>query len=56
MKIRFPEAPSLNIRNGNLVTSGRWRAQFESLGHRVKSCLEHCDGQCDLLVVFRYRY
>lgn len=52
MKIRFLEAPSLNIRNGNLVTSERWRALFESLGHRVESSLESRDGQCDLLVVF----
>lgn len=52
MKIRFLEAPSLNIRNGNLVTSERWRALLESLGHQVESALENRDDQCDLLIVF----
>ncbi len=52
MKIRFLEAPSLNIRTGNVVTSERWRAFFESLGHRVESSSSAGDGRCDLLVVF----
>jgi len=52
MNIRFLEAPELNIRNGNVVTSERWRAFFESLGHRVESSSADGDGQCDLLVVF----
>ena len=52
MNIRFLEAPALNIRNGNVVTSERWRAFFESLGHRVESSSADGDGQCGLLVVF----
>lgn len=52
MKIRFLEAPPLNIRNGNVVTYERWRAFFESLGHRVESFSAEGDGRCDLLVVF----
>ncbi|MDD2336314.1 MAG: glycosyltransferase [Geobacteraceae bacterium] len=52
MKIRFLEAPPLNVRNGNVVTCERWRAFFESLGHRVESFSAEGDGRCDLLVVF----
>lgn len=52
MIIRFLEAPPLNIRNGNVVTSERWRAFFESLGHRVKSDSPDGGGRCDLLIVF----
>ncbi len=52
MNIRFLEAPPLNFRNGNVVTSERWRAFFESLGHRVESVSPDGGGRCDLLVVF----
>lgn len=52
MKIRFLEAASVNIRNGNVVTSERWRSMFESLGHRVESYFADGCQQCDLLVVF----
>jgi putative glycosyltransferase (TIGR04348 family) len=52
MKICFLEAPILNIRNGNVVTSERWRSFFESLGHRVKTSFQRCEERCDLLVVF----
>jgi putative glycosyltransferase (TIGR04348 family) len=52
MNIRFLEAPALNIRNGNVVTSERWRAFFESLGHRVESSSPYSAGRCDLFVVF----
>ncbi len=52
MKIRFLEAASVNIRNGNVVTSERWRSMFESLGHRVESYSADGGQQCDLLVVF----
>jgi putative glycosyltransferase (TIGR04348 family) len=52
MKIRFLDAPTLNIRNGNVVTSERWRVFFETLGHRVESFSACSDGHCDLLVVF----
>lgn len=52
MKIRFLEAASVNIRNGNVVTSERWRAIFESLGHRVDIYSADDGQQCDLLVVF----
>jgi putative glycosyltransferase (TIGR04348 family) len=52
MKIRFLEAASVNIRNGNVVTSERWRSMFESLGHRVESYSVDGGQQCDLLVVF----
>jgi len=52
MNICFLDAPTLNIRNGNAVTSERWRAFFESLGHRVESYPGYSDGHCDLLVVF----
>ncbi|MDD2321041.1 MAG: glycosyltransferase, partial [Geobacteraceae bacterium] len=52
MKICFLEAPLLNIRNGNVVTSERWRSFFESLGHRVETSFRRCEERCDLLVVF----
>lgn len=52
MKIRFLEAASVSIRNGNVVTSERWRAIFESLGHRVEIFSADDTQQCDLLVVF----
>jgi len=42
----------VNIRNGNVVTSERWRAIFESLGHRVEIFSADGGQQCDLLVVF----
>lgn len=52
MKIRFLEAASVNTRNGNVVTSERWRSMFESLGHRVEIFSADVGRQCDLLVVF----
>jgi len=52
MKIRFLEAASANIRNGNVVTSERWRSMFESLGHQVGIYAPDGGRQCDLLVVF----
>jgi putative glycosyltransferase (TIGR04348 family) len=52
MKICFLEAPTLSVRNGNVVTSERWRSFFESLGHRVTTSFGNCDERCDLLVVF----
>jgi len=52
MKIRFLEAASVTIRNGNVVTSERWRSIFESLGHRVESFSAAGGQSCDLLVVF----
>lgn len=52
MVIRFLEAPAQNIRNGNVVTSERWRSILEDLGHRVISS-QGCDGGvCDVLVAF----
>lgn len=52
MNIRFIEAPSQNIRNGNVVTSDRWRRFFEELGHRVSNSRYPNDGPCDVLVAF----
>jgi len=52
MKIWFLEAASVSIRNGNVVTSERWRSMFESLGHQVEIFTADIDRQCDLLVVF----
>lgn len=52
MVIRFLEAPAQNIRNGNVVTSERWRSILENLGHRVISG-QGCDGRvCDVLIAF----
>lgn len=52
MKIRFLEVPTLNIRNGNVVTSERWRLFLQSFGHDVAISSGLCDERCDLLVVF----
>jgi putative glycosyltransferase (TIGR04348 family) len=52
MIIRFLAPPAQNIRNGNVVTSDRWRSIFENLGHRVISGPEAAGEACDLLVVF----
>lgn len=52
MKIRFLEVPTLNIRNGNVVTSERWRLFLQSIGHDVAISSGRCDERCDLLVVF----
>ena len=52
MKIRFLEVPTLNIRNGNVVTSERWRMFLQSFGHDVAISSGRCDERCDLLVVF----
>ena len=52
MIIRFLAPATHNIRNGNVVTSDRWRSIFENLGHRVVSGPEAYDEECDLLVVF----
>lgn len=52
MNIRFIEATPLNIRNGNAVTSERWRNFFRELGHRVSSSREPGNGYCDILVAF----
>jgi len=52
MKIRFLEVPTLNIRNGNVVTSERWRLFLQSFGHDVAISSGRCDERCDLLVVF----
>jgi len=52
MVISFLEAPAQNIRNGNVVTSERWRSILEDLGHRVISS-QGCDGGvCDVLIAF----
>jgi putative glycosyltransferase (TIGR04348 family) len=52
MIIRFLAPATLTIRNGNVVTSDRWRSIFESLGHRVVSGPETAGETSDLLVVF----
>jgi len=52
MIIRFIEAPAHNIRNGNVVTSERWRRFFEELGHGVTSSPSANDEPCDILVAF----
>lgn len=52
MVIRFFEAPAQNIRNGNVVTSERWRLFLEALGHRVVVGQGNCGERCDVLVVF----
>jgi len=52
MNIRFLAPATHNIRNGNVVTSDRWRTIFENLGHRVVSGPETAGEACDLLVVF----
>lgn len=52
MIIRFLEAPAQNIRNGNVVTSERWRSLFEDLGHRVVDARHAEGGESDIVVVF----
>jgi len=52
MIIRFVEVPAHNIRNGNVVTSERWRRFFEELGHVVTSASSANDEPCDVLVAF----
>lgn len=52
MHIRFIEAPGQNIRNGNVVTSERWRRFFEELGHRVSISRDADDEPCDILIAF----
>jgi putative glycosyltransferase (TIGR04348 family) len=52
MIIRFLAPATHNIRNGNVVTSDRWRSFLENLGHRVIFGPETAGEVCDLLVVF----
>jgi putative glycosyltransferase (TIGR04348 family) len=52
MIIRFLTPFTDNIRNGNVVTSERWRSFFQDLGHRVISGPDTADEAYDLLVVF----
>lgn len=52
MNISFLEAPSQNIRNGNVVTSERWRHFFLELGHSVSSSACVNRKPCDILVAF----
>jgi putative glycosyltransferase (TIGR04348 family) len=52
VNIRFVETPVQNLRNGNVVTSERWRRFLEQLGHRVSSSSLPWEEPCDLLVVF----
>lgn len=52
MRICFLDAPSLNIRNGNVVTSERWQQLLTDLGHEVVHGLGGGGHPHDLLVVF----
>jgi putative glycosyltransferase (TIGR04348 family) len=52
MLIRFLLPASEAIRNGNAVTSGRWRSFLEGLGHEVFIDRQTALDPCDLLVVF----
>lgn len=51
MIIRFLLPSSPSMRNGNSVTSDRWRAFFEAMGHQVRSASSGGE-RCDLLVAF----
>lgn len=52
MIIRLLSPNRFNVRNGNAVTSERWRSFFEDLGHRVVTGPESAGEPCDLLVAF----
>ncbi len=52
MRICFLDAPSLNLRNGNVVTSERWQRLMVALGHEVVHGPAVSDRPGDLLVVF----
>ncbi len=52
MIIRLLSPNQSNVRNGNAVTSERWRSFFEDLGHRVVTGPESAGEPCDLLVAF----
>lgn len=52
MLIRFLAPFDPGFRNGNVVTSERWRSFFQELGHRVTAAPDASGTHCDLLVVF----
>ncbi len=52
MHIRFIVPPADTGRNGNIVTSERWKSFMEELGHRVIIDHDYCRERCDLLVAF----
>ena len=52
MRIRFIVPPAETDRNGNSVTSSRWKTFMEELGHQVSIDQEECSAPCDLLVAF----
>jgi putative glycosyltransferase (TIGR04348 family) len=52
MQIRFLVPGTETARNGNIVTSERWRSIMEELGHRVFIDRDFCAAPCDLFVVF----
>ncbi|MRR37621.1 TIGR04348 family glycosyltransferase [bacterium] len=52
MRIRFLVPLTDAGRNGNIVTSERWKSFMEELGHQVAVDHESCREACDLLVAF----
>lgn len=52
MYIRFLAPFLRGFRNGNVVTSERWRSFFQELGHQVLEGPEGTGEHCELLVVF----
>jgi putative glycosyltransferase (TIGR04348 family) len=52
MRIHLLVPPEVADNNGNGVTSERWKAFMEELGHEVTVSRDICSKPCDLLVAF----